>query len=77
MILLANISTLLEIANGNQLQLKNLENFQVCQQLDISMFSKLFWEIGLRGWCSVIARFGSLICHLEHGEDGLAPEATV
>ena len=49
MILLANISTSLEIANWNQAQLKNLENFQVCQQLDIAMFSKLFWEIGLSG----------------------------
>ena len=49
MILLTNISTSLEIANWNQVQLKNLENFQVCQQLDIAMFSKLFWEIGLRG----------------------------
>ena len=49
MTLLANISTSLEITNGNQIQLKNLENFQVCQQLDIAMFSKLFGEIGLRG----------------------------
>ena len=48
MILLANISTSLEIANWNQAQLKNLENFQVCQ-LDIAMFNKLFWEIGLSG----------------------------
>ena len=48
MILLANISISLEIANWNQVQL-NLENFQVRQQLDIAMFSKLFWEIGLRG----------------------------
>ena len=49
MILLANISISLEIANSNQVQLKNLEIFQVCQQLDIAMFSKLFREIGLRG----------------------------
>ena len=49
-ILLTNISTSLEIANWNQVQLKNLEKkFQVCQYLDIAMFSKLFWEIGLRG----------------------------
>ena len=40
MILLANISTSLEIANGNQIQLK---------QLDIAMFSNLLWEIGLKG----------------------------
>ena len=58
-----------EIANWNQVQLKNLENFQVCQQLDIAMFSKLFWEIGLKGG-SVIARFGSLVCHHVYGEDG-------
>ena len=45
MILLANISTSLEIANWNQIQLKNLET----QQLDIAIFSKLFWEIGLKG----------------------------
>ena len=49
MILLANISTSIEIANWNQVRLKNLKNFQVCQQLGIAMFSKLFWEIGLKG----------------------------
>ena len=49
MILLVNISTSLEIVNWNQVQLKNIENFQICQQLDIAMFSKLFWEIELRG----------------------------
>ena len=49
MILLASISTSLEIVNWNQVQLKNLENFQLCQQLDIAMFSKLFGEIRLRG----------------------------
>ena len=49
MILLANISTSLEIANWNQVQLKNLENFEVCQHLDNAMFIKLFWEIGLMG----------------------------
>ena len=48
MIFLTNISSSLEIASWNQVQLKNLENFQVCQQLDIAMFSKLFWEIGLK-----------------------------
>ena len=49
MLLLASISTSLEIVNWNQVQLKNLEKFQVCQQLDNAMFSKLIWEIGLRG----------------------------
>ena len=49
MILLANISTSLEIANWKQIQLKNLEKFQVCQQLDIATFSNLLWEIGLKG----------------------------
>ena len=49
MILLTNISTGLEIANWNQVQPKNLENFQVCQQLDIAKFSNLFREIGLEG----------------------------
>ena len=49
MILLTNISTSLEIVNWNQVQLKNLENFQVYQQLDIAMFSKLIWDIGLMG----------------------------
>ena len=53
MILLANISTSLEITNGNQVQLKNLENFQVCQLLDIAMFSKLFIDTRLRG-CVVL-----------------------
>ena len=53
MILLANISTSLEIANGNQVQLKNLENFQVCQWIILRDWVK--------GWCGVIAQFGSLI----------------
>ena len=48
MIFLTNISTNLEITNWNQVQLKNLEKFQV-YQLDIAMFTKLFWEIGLKG----------------------------
>ena len=48
MILLVNISTSLEITNWNQVQLENLENFQVYQKLDIAMFSKLLWGIGLR-----------------------------
>ena len=47
MILLANIFISLEIINGNQIQLKNLEIF-VCQQLDTAIFSNLLWEIGLR-----------------------------
>ena len=47
MILLANIFTSLEIANENQIQLKN-RNFQACQQLDTAMFSNFCKEIGLR-----------------------------
>ena len=39
------------------------------------------WQFILRNWvkkmCYVLAWVGSLICHLEHGEDGLGPEATV
>ena len=48
MILLANISTSLKIANENQIQLKKHRNFQVRQQLDTAMFRNLLWEIGLR-----------------------------
>ena len=59
MILLANISTSLEIASGNQIQLKNLEIFQVCQQLDTDMFSNFCREIGLRSrvvlWLILVA----------------------
>ena len=62
MILIANISASLEIANWIQVQLKNLENFQVCQQLDIAMFSKLFWEIGLR--CGVVLLLDLVISYV-------------
>ena len=48
MILLANISTSLEIAKGNQIQLNNFEIFN-CQQLDTAMFSNLLSEIRLKG----------------------------
>ena len=40
------------------------------------MFDNLFCEIGLRKGVMCLARVGSLICHLEHGEDGLDLEAT-
>jgi len=40
LILLANIFASLEIANGNQSQLKH-RNFQVCRLLDTAMFGKL------------------------------------
>ena len=58
MILLANISTSLEITNGNQIQLKNLD-FHVCQQLDTAMFSNFCREIRLRSrvvlWLVLVA----------------------
>ena len=48
MILLANISTSLENRKLKSNLAQNLEKFPSCQQLDIAMFSKLFWDIGLK-----------------------------
>ena len=41
------------------------------------MFGNLFCEIELRKGVMFLAQVGNLICHLEHGEDGLGSEATV
>ena len=46
--LLASFSNSLETELENKSS-SNLENFQVCQQLDIAMFNNLLWENGLKG----------------------------
>ena len=76
MILLANIFTSLEIANGNQIQLKNLEFFKSTDCSTLLCLAIYCERLG-KEWCSVIARFGSLMCHLECSEAGLGLGAMV
>ena len=47
--MLSNIFNSLEMQFEIEFNSKNLGNFQAYAQLDIAMFSKLFWEIGLKG----------------------------
>jgi len=47
-----------------EFNLKNLGKFQASAQLDIAMFSKLFWEIGLKGgvvlWFNLVVPYAIL-----------------
>ena len=67
--LLANISNSLEMQIGIKFSSKDriFSSMLTVRQCHV-------WQIILRNQvkkrCHVLARFGSLICHLEHGEDG-------
>ena len=76
MIQLANISTSLEIANGNQIQFKTQKilSQSTVRHCYVQQFIVRDW---VKERCSVIVQFGSLMCHLERGEDGLGPKAIV
>ena len=74
--LLASISNSLETELENKSSSKTWEfsSLSTVRHCYVYQFIVRDW---VKGWCSVIARFGSLICRLEHGEAGLAPGATV